>query len=311
LLNIHLTPGILPTDLEPVTEILNAVRTVQTTPEALNRERDWWPAGTVAHLVVARDGAGRVLGFGEAHRFPNTASGKFYADVAVHPKYRGLGVGAALVSAVERFCADCGARRIVGEVSDADGASLSWLQRRGYAVERHSFDSTLDLTAFDEAPFAGLVDRVSAGGITFFTLADAPEVLMSLYRLYESTMVDIPEYEAQSFMSVDTWRDALIEGDGARPDWVIIAADGERLVGVTQIVACHDHVYTNHTLVDRAYRGRKIALALKLLATRAARAHGAPYMRTGNDSLNAPMLAVNRRLGYRPLAGQYEVVRRL
>ena len=55
----------------------------------------------------------------------------------------------------------------------------------------------------------------------------------------------------------------------------------------------------------RDYRGRKIAQALKVLAARYARAHGMKKIRTDNDSLNAPMLAVNRKLGYRPLAGTF------
>lgn len=61
---------------------------------------------------------------------------------------------------------------------------------------------------------------------------------------------------------------ALIQGPGARPDWIFIAADGHRLVGVTQVIAVRDHLYTNHILVNRVYRGRGIALALKLQAIR-------------------------------------------
>lgn len=297
-----------PADYAPIAAILNAVRPFRTTAAELAGERARWPEGSIAHLVAARDEGGRLLGFAEAYRFPNTAAGKFYVNVATHPASRRQGAGSALLKAIERFCDDQGGRRLVGEVSDTDAESLAWVQRRGYAVKRHAFDSALDLVGFDEAAFDGVVEGVVQRGIRFFTLAEAPQALQALYRLYEATMIDIPGYEAQSFMTFDTWRRVLIEGEGARPDWVFVAADGEQLVGVTQLVAHQDHVYTNHTLVDRAYRGRRIALALKLLAIRAARRHGAPYMRTGNDSLNAPMLAVNRRLGYRPLAGQYEVV---
>ena len=60
-----------------------------------------------------------------------------------------------------------------------------------------------------------------------------------------------------------------------------------------------------------AWRGRGIALALKLLAIRAARRYGARYLRTNNDSENAPMLAVNRKLGYQPAPGYYRMSARL
>lgn len=75
-------------------------------------------------------------------------------------------------------------------------------------------------------------------------------------------------------------------------------------------MTAEDGLYTNHTLVDPNYRGRGIALALKLLAIEAGLRQGAPQMRSGNDSRNAPMLRVNEKLGCRPLAGDYEVVRR-
>ena len=59
------------------------------------------------------------------------------------------------------------------------------------------------------------------------------------------------------------------------------------------------------TGVRRAYRGRGIALVLKLLAIRYARSLGALFVRTHNDSGNAPMLAINRKLGYQPEPGIY------
>jgi GNAT superfamily N-acetyltransferase len=57
------------------------------------------------------------------------------------------------------------------------------------------------------------------------------------------------------------------------------------------------------TGVDRPYRGRGLALALKLRTIRLARRYGAAYIRTHNDSENAPMLALNRKLGYQPEPG--------
>lgn len=47
-----------------------------------------------------------------------------------------------------------------------------------------------------------------------------------------------------------------------------------------------------------AYRRRRIALALKLHALRYARSVGATEIRTGNESNNRPMLAINEALGF-------------
>jgi GNAT superfamily N-acetyltransferase len=302
----------LPPDYEPMAAILSAARPLPTTASELARAQSWWPAGTIVHRMLAEDPGGTVIGFAETYRFPNTATGKFYGNTAVHPEARRQGVGSVLLGEVERFVTAHGGDRIVGDVPDTDAASLTFMKQHGYKAERHSYDSLLDLAAFDEAPFDGAVGASEARGIRFFTLADADtrETRNALYALYGRTFPDLPGYEAKSFMTYETWT-SLVEGDGARPDWVFIAAEGDRLVGATTLITSREHVYTNHTLVDREYRGRGIALALKLLAVRAALRHGAPYMRTGNDSLNGPMLAVNRKLGYRPLAGDYTVVKRL
>ncbi|MBP1693528.1 MAG: hypothetical protein H6Q37_1411, partial [Chloroflexi bacterium] len=61
--------------------------------------------------------------------------------------------------------------------------------------------------------------------------------------------------------------------------------------------------------VLRTHRGRKIAQALKVIALRYARQNGAQVIRTDNDSLNAPILAINRKLGYQPQPGKYWLVR--
>jgi GNAT superfamily N-acetyltransferase len=309
---VTLRPCRLPEEYETLAAIQNAGSGQPTTAGELAGRDGWMPETSLLRRVVAEDESGAVVGFAEAYRYPNTPEGKFYIHVAVLPVAQHRGVGTALLEHVEQFAREHGGNRFTGEVADRDATALAYLQKRGYEIERHGYDSRLTLSEFDAAAFHGVIEAVEAKGVRFFTLADAPgdEIKRALYDLYSRTMVDIPGYEAKSFMAYETWHKFVLEGEGCRPDWVFIAAEGERLVGVTTMVVSGDHVYTNHTLVDRAYRGRGIALALKVLAVQAAVRFGAPYMRTGNDSQNGPMLAVNRRLGYQPLAGYYTVVKR-
>jgi GNAT superfamily N-acetyltransferase len=76
----------------------------------------------------------------------------------------------------------------------------------------------------------------------------------------------------------------------------ILALDGERYVGLAALgYFTHTNaMYNMMTGVDKTYRGRKIAQALKLLALQYVQSSGAAYIRTHNNSLNAPMLAINR-----------------
>ncbi|ALW87492.1 hypothetical protein [Deinococcus actinosclerus] len=66
-------------------------------------------------------------------------------------------------------------------------------------------------------------------------------------------------------------------------------------------------VYNELTALHPSARGRGLALPLKLQVVQRARAEHYATMRTNNHSLNAPMLAVNRRLGFRQFAGRYEM----
>lgn len=50
---------------------------------------------------------------------------------------------------------------------------------------------------------------------------------------------------------------------------------------------------------------------MKTAAVRQARKLGTAYMRTNNDSTNAPMLAVNRQLGYQPASGVYLLLKKV
>ena len=58
-----------------------------------------------------------------------------------------------------------------------------------------------------------------------------------------------------------------------------------------------------------AYRGRGHALAAKLASIEWAASNGVTKMVTYNDATNAPMLAINRRLGYRPAGRRVEYLR--
>nr|WP_245856200.1 GNAT family N-acetyltransferase [Paenibacillus rigui] len=106
----------------------------------------------------------------------------------------------------------------------------------------------------------------------------------------------------------------MLERDGSRPELVLIAADGDRYVGVVHLL--HNSqtggMYHEFTGVDREYRGRHIALTLKIQAIRLAQCLNAPYMNTHNDSANAPMLTINRnRLGYVASPGHYRMIKTL
>ena len=98
-----------------------------------------------------------------------------------------------------------------------------------------------------------------------------------------------------------------VDRPGIPPDAFMIALDvasgevvgyaGLMFVPGSTTVAWHDM-----TAVRRDWRGRGLATALKRGDDRVGTAaHGLTALVTGNDEDNAPMRAVNARLGYQPL----------
>ncbi len=83
--------------------------------------------------------------------------------------------------------------------------------------------------------------------------------------------------------------------------------DGE-LAAVTMIRVDRPSGRAKNNLagVRAPYRGRGLATVIKSHSLRRAAELGATIALTDNDETNAPMLAVNTRLGYRPYARRLE-----
>lgn len=174
---------------------------------------------------------------------------------------------------------------------------------------------TLNLPTFDETRFAGHVEALAATGVRFLTLADlenAPWAQRRLHALNERLAADTPGSE-RSARPFEAFARGVIAARWYRPDGQIVATRDDEWIGLAGLgyYAETNSAYNMFTGVSAEWRGRGIALALKLLAIRAARGWSAVYIRTNNDSENAPMLAINRRLGYHPEPGYFRIARDL
>ena len=114
---------------------------------------------------------------------------------------------------------------------------------------------------------------------------------------------DIPNEEFDSIPLqewIETfWRSPLLDDDASLAAYV----DGE-LAGVTMIRIDRPSGRAQNNLagVRRTFRGRGLAVLLKSHSLRRAAELGATIAITDNDETNAPMLAVNTKLGYEPFA---------
>ncbi len=264
---------------------------------------------------VVLDGVdgGEVVGTAHLYFFPFDPPGCLHASVLVHPERRGRGVGRALWGALEAEARRHPGARLAATVADNDAAGLAWARRRGFAPQFHRFTSELDLRTFDPAAFRADEERAAAQDVDFAALNGADGPTLDRYlNFVADRLTETPDLAGHPRWPRAQVREILRLDHAPHPEWLVLAVGpGGQWLGTTAMVAVASGTvaYNELTAVAPEARGRGLALPLKLQAIRRAREAGFPVMRTNNHSANAPMLAVNRRLGFAPLPGQYTLIR--
>ncbi|MFD1731356.1 GNAT family N-acetyltransferase [Deinococcus malanensis] len=180
-----------------------------------------------------------------------------------------------------------------------------FLARRSFVGDKRYFTSALDVTTFDEAPYRMLESRLAQQGVRVRSLSDLraagiPDLPTRLHALMSDVRSDVPRAEPATPLSFQVFEEAVLGDPGLLPDAYLVAEHGEALIGQTALFRSEasTDLLTGLTGVTRDWRGRGVATALKIAAIRAARIMGATLIRTDNASDNAPMLAINDRLGF-------------
>ncbi|NED94665.1 GNAT family N-acetyltransferase [Phytoactinopolyspora alkaliphila] len=159
----------------------------------------------------------------------------------------------------------------------------------------------LDVQNFDEDPFLQYLDRARHHGIELTTMArigDTPAHRHALYQLNKTCSADIPE--RGEFYTYDEYATRRFDQRVYNPSGVVLALDGAEWVGMamTTIHAAKGYAFSEMTGVLAAYRGRSLALAMKVLAIRFAKDAGVSVLRTFHHPRNASAIAMNRKLGF-------------
>jgi GNAT superfamily N-acetyltransferase len=263
------------------------------------------PAHHIHHRWVA-ELDGRVVGFGSHHQFEGMFHPqKFGVFAAVHPAHQGRGVGRALY---ERILANLAPHNPISlrvGIREDSARAVRFVADRGFVEDSRSWESRLDVAGFDPAPFAGAEARALASGIRFATMAELqardPDHRQKLYELDVEATKDEPHPEPQTTPAREVYDGWIFDSPNYLPEGNFIALDGERYVGMSTLrtsQASPDEYYVGFTGVLRDYRGKGIAMALKLKTIAFARERGIATIKTWNDASNRPMLRINEALGF-------------
>ncbi|MFF5178643.1 GNAT family N-acetyltransferase [Micromonospora sp. NPDC000316] len=237
----------------------------------------------------------RVVGWVSAEPNNTTSTANFgnINLLHVHPEYRRRGIGTALLAAATGHLTPLGVRRVrVWAQADA----LPFAHRHGFEPSRELRFSALDL---DPAP--ALPDPPP--GVRLRPIAELDPHL--LYAADVASAVDEPgdvpvdavsyqswQYDVWDNVGLDKTASTAAEVDGEIAAFSLVKRDGDRM-------------WSDYTGSVPAYRGRGLARLAKTAALRRAAAAGVRVAYTSNDEANAPMLAINSRLGYRPVAAEW------
>jgi GNAT superfamily N-acetyltransferase len=307
-------PMNIKTDATDMARLYNSTANEPITVEGVI---DWWTPreGEIRVTMIAENEIGAATGYWDMRHETWMKAGTFVMKVVVAPEERGHGVGTQMYTEALCTAREHGATHLEGYIREIDATSLRFAEARGFQIVHHGFESVLDLANFDEHRFDDLIARVQAEGFRFFSLAEAGMTQENKHKLYEVNRdagLDNPGND-ETFPDFYAFSKDVFDASWFRADTQILASYGDHWVGLSAvgIYPADQHAYNAFTGVLRQYRGRGLAQALKLQTILLAKKEGMRFIRTHNDSNNAPMLAINRKLGYKPEPGYYKLLCRL
>jgi len=253
------------------------------------------PADCMGWWKAERDGELLGWAIGGLDAFAPVRTIAFGGPV-VHPEHRNRGIGSALWKEVHAHLVHAGARRIV-TYGHADPGSVGFAKARGFELE--GTHKTLALDPRTISPASQPPPGVEI--VPMRAVENEPE---RIYAADSESAQDEPGPGDFSGMTLDVWRRLTWDNPSCDRDLGMVAiVDGE-LVGSSFLSTdrANGRAANNGTGVMRAHRGRGLGLLMKQHSLEAAAKVGITRVITQNDNTNAPMLAINRRLGYEEIS---------
>jgi GNAT superfamily N-acetyltransferase len=266
-------------------------------------------AGLDSHhlLWVVRSGD-QVIGVARLRLFDGSGRshlGQFTIDV--HPDHRRRGVGSRLLDTIARAAREEKRRNLVVEAS-SDTPGMAFLEAKGFACVLSL--SLLLLSVHDAGDVQEIVHAEHRGYRLSRWLGVVPNELAETFAVAKSAMGDMPtgdmDYGTTKW-DTDRVRD-MAEVVEKRGDTLLTVAalHGDTIAGFTELVipiGDSSRALQFDTAVVPEHRGNGLGLWVKAAMLDWLRAEwpAVEEIETDNAEDNEHMLAVNERLGFRPL----------
>ncbi|HEY1012879.1 MAG TPA: GNAT family N-acetyltransferase [Herpetosiphonaceae bacterium] len=289
-------------DYEPFVDLHNAAAPSGAITVAEQRDQDANPNPQLlsARWVAERDGA--LVGacaYGQSADLYHPR--KFIVSVWVDPPSQRHGLGGALYAHLCAQLAPLEPVALQARAYEDDAPTLRFLARRGFAEDFRVWESRLDVARSDLATLPGLERQLAAQGVRILAyeeLAGDPRRDEQLYALDCALLADVLSPVESAPLPFERYVRRILHNPQVRPYFVAVK-DGEYIgLSYARPNAASQGLDIEMTGVRREWRRRGLATALKLRGIEYACRHGLSNVRTWNDTINQPILALNQALGF-------------
>jgi mycothiol synthase len=249
--------------------------------------------------------------------FWNVVRRKYRMDLLVHAAWRKRRVGSQLFDTLLAALQSTQAASLQARTTDDRAESLQFLDRRGFREIHRMVELSMKMSEANLAPFAQLVQQLTAQGLQFITwrqaCADA-QCWAKLTDLQGAAAEGWPDPDPDGEItraSEDQVRRMFAYWQTA-PDALFIAQAGELYLGYSALGPDNRDpaaIGAGPTAVRPEYRGRGIATALKALCLNYARQQG--WQLAVTRSANPAMIRVNEKFGFKCGRAEVRLVRAL
>ncbi len=256
---------------------------------------DAFPARAhLANWVVPQDDG--IAGWAYAHLKSAVDLGIGYLRVVVDPAARGGGIGSALWNRAVEHLSALQPRKLTTDVDDFPD-SIAFIERRGFQATRRSIVSALDLRS------ASPPESELPGSLTL-SLRRLAGREGEMFELFLAAERDVPADDPRGqLLTFADWERETLQHHDLSQDGSFFVIEHGRLLAFALLLVDHGRRagWNEMTGTHPEHRGRGLATLAKSAAIRWARSNGIERILTNNDAENAPILAINGRLGYQPV----------
>lgn len=195
------------------------------------------------------------------------------AEASVHPSHRGRGIGTYVLSWTQERMRAVGGSRVGQSVSAANVEAVDLMRRHGYEQLYASW--VLKLAPDAEirgggTPPAGVVVRQCQPGEE-----------RAAYQVIEDAFNEWPDRPPTTY---EDWEAIVLRRPGFEPWHLLVAAEGDELLGVCYLTVSGDAVWVDQLAVRGDQRGRGLGRVLLVAAFREGRSRGAGWAELSTDS---------------------------